>query len=214
MKYSIYTPLRAVPGLYTNILISYLDKNENKDKNEYIFLIEKINELETIIKEHNKFSIEDFKNELLKKVSESYSKEDTENWMKYKIKSKNEIRNVNFMLFNNNLKFLKVKLLSTPKPTKTEVIDLSDTKRTEKIIILKQLGILDFLKEKQPFNTSTNALASVLSGITGIKSGTLQSYINPIYSTNVEQKNNPLKNEKSVNKVIQKLISLGYNPTE
>jgi len=104
---------------------------------------------------------------------------------------------------------------STPKKTIIEnekIIDFSDSKGTEKIIILSQLGILDFLKEKQPFNVSTNALASALSGVTGIKTGTLQSYINPIFNPNIEQKNNPLKKEKSVTKINQKLISIGFNP--
>ena len=95
---------------------------------------------------------------------------------------------------------------------KIEIIDLSNTKGTEKIIMLKQLGILDFLKEKQPFNLSTNALASALSGITGIETSTLQSYINPINNPSAIQKNNPLNSEKSVNKVTQKLISIGFNP--
>jgi len=97
---------------------------------------------------------------------------------------------------------------------KIDEIDLSDSKGTEKIIFLKQLGILDFLREKQPFNLSTNALASALSGITGIKHKTLQSYINPIDNPTAKQKNNPLKNKKLVNEVNQKLISLGYIQTE
>ncbi len=48
----------------------------------------------------------------------------------------------------------------------SSAIDLSDTNNTEKIIMLTQLGILDFLKEQQPF-LNVNALASVISGITG-----------------------------------------------
>ncbi len=93
-----------------------------------------------------------------------------------------------------------------------KTIDFSDSKGTEKIIMLNQLGILDFLKEKQPFDLSTNALASALSGVTGIDPGTLQSYINPINNPKVNQKNNPLKKEKSVTKINQKLISIGFNP--
>ncbi len=92
----------------------------------------------------------------------------------------------------------------------TQNIDLSDTKLTEQIIMLEKLGVLEFLKNKEPFNTSTNALASVLSGITGKNIKTIQSYINPIFSKGVEQKNNPLKKAKTVDKVIQKLNSIGY----
>ena len=80
--------------------------------------------------------------------------------------------------------------------------------------MLHQLGILDFLKEKEPFNLSTNALASVISGITGEKREVMQSYLNPIFSKNVSQKNNPLKTESTVKKIKHKLILVGYNPTE
>ena len=95
-----------------------------------------------------------------------------------------------------------------------DLIDLSNSSGTEKIIMLHKLGVINFLKKKEPFNFSTNALASALSGITGIESKTVQSYINPINNPNVIQKNNPLKSDKAVNKVNQRLISLGYNATD
>lgn len=93
-------------------------------------------------------------------------------------------------------------------------LDFSDNKGTEKIIMLHKLGVIDFLRNKEPFNTNTNALASVLSGITGEKQSTLQSYINPIINKNNDQKNNPLINVKKLNLVEQKLISIGFNITK
>jgi hypothetical protein len=93
-------------------------------------------------------------------------------------------------------------------------IDLSDSKGTEKIIMLEQLGILDFLSTKEPFNISKNALASALSGITGIDQKTIQSYINPINNPSADQKNNPLLRTKTVDKVNQKLISIGFKPQQ
>lgn len=93
-------------------------------------------------------------------------------------------------------------------------IDLSDSKGTEKIIMLVELGVLDFLRDKKPFKTSTNRLASAISGITGMNAGTVQSYINPILSQNVIQDNNPLLSEKALNKVYIKLIKIGYNQAE
>lgn len=90
-------------------------------------------------------------------------------------------------------------------------IDLSDTNGIEKILMLDELGILTFLKKKHPFNLSTNALASAISGITGIKSTTAQSYINPIFSNEVEQRNNPRNSTKALLKVKGKLNELGYN---
>jgi len=91
-------------------------------------------------------------------------------------------------------------------------IDLSDTKATEKIIMLYKMGVFDFLRKQDPFKASTNLLASAISGITGIDEGTVQSYINPIDNPTVKQKNNPLTSAKTVKKVIQKLNSIGYIP--
>jgi hypothetical protein len=93
-------------------------------------------------------------------------------------------------------------------------IDLSDNRGTDKVIMLYKLGVLDFLKEQEPFNLSTNSLAMVLSGITGVDSKTLQSYINPIGNPSVMQKNNPLANEKNVKKVTQTLIEIGFIPSK
>jgi len=91
-------------------------------------------------------------------------------------------------------------------------IDLSDSDGTEKIIMLYKMGIFDFLKKQEPFNTSKNSLANAISGITGMEEKTVQSYINPIDNPKTVQKNNPLTHTKTVKKVIQKLNSLGYIP--
>lgn len=101
-------------------------------------------------------------------------------------------------------------------PTKeiAEEIDLSDSSKTEKIIMLYKLGILDFLKTKSPFNSSTNSLASAISGITGINITTVQSYINPIDNPSVDQKNNPLTSRKTLEKIEAKLTKIGFNPAK
>ena len=57
---------------------------------------------------------------------------------------------------------------------------------------------------------STNLMAKYLSAITGHEAGTIQSYINPIYSKDAVQKNNPLRKEKNVEKVGQNLIEMGF----
>ncbi len=91
--------------------------------------------------------------------------------------------------------------------------DLSDTKSTEKIIYLHELGILDFL-EKNGFNYSKNSLATVISAFTGIKQETAQSYLNPINNSSSIQKNNPLNRKKNVEKIRKKLNDLGFNPNK
>lgn len=89
-------------------------------------------------------------------------------------------------------------------------LDLSESKASEKLIYLKELGVIDFLKKTPPFNTSNNALATVLSAITGVQLGTLQSYLNPMLSKGTVQKNNPYSSKKNVVKVKDKLIQAGF----
>ncbi|MGM1056490.1 MAG: hypothetical protein ACQEWG_11445 [Bacteroidota bacterium] len=92
--------------------------------------------------------------------------------------------------------------------------DISSTKGTEKIIYLQKLGILDYLKEHEPFRSSTNALAAVVGAITGISKVTAQSYLNPISNPTTDQKNNPLNSTSKVEKIRQTLINLGFNPSK
>ena len=88
-------------------------------------------------------------------------------------------------------------------------IDYSDSKFNERVIMLHELGVLDFLRGMQPFTSSINSLASVLSGFTGIPGTTVQSYINPIYNKTANQRNNPLKSNK-IEVIVQKLIQIGF----
>lgn len=97
------------------------------------------------------------------------------------------------------------------KSQKQPLMDFSDSKGTEKIVMLQQLGVLDFLKTQQPFIHSTNKLAEAISGFIGEKPETVQSYINPIINPTTSQRNNPMTKKKVVLKVNQKLVSIGFN---
>ena len=93
---------------------------------------------------------------------------------------------------------------------KEEVLmDYSDSKLTEKIIALNELGVLDFLAEKKPFQHSINLLAGYLSLCLGEKTSSIQSYINPILSKKSDQSKSPYNTEKTVEKTKQKLIQIG-----
>ncbi len=81
---------------------------------------------------------------------------------------------------------------------------------SEKIIYLEKLGIINFLKEQEPFISSTNLFAKALSFITGEKQSTMQSYLNPMLSKTSNQKNNPLSNLKKVEIAKEQLINIGY----
>ena len=86
-------------------------------------------------------------------------------------------------------------------------INLSEAKDVNKIRYLIELGVLDFLKTKAIVH-SNNALASAVSGITGIKQTTAQPYINAYFTDTV--KNNPLSNTKEMEKIKHTLNKLGY----
>ena len=94
---------------------------------------------------------------------------------------------------------------------KETILDYSDNKYPERIVFMYELGIIEYLRNIPPFNTSTNKLAEVLSTFTGIKQSTLQSYINPILSKDVDKKKSPL-NEKNLKTVREKLLNIGYIP--
>ena len=95
------------------------------------------------------------------------------------------------------------------KDKKEEVLnDYSNSKLTEKIIALNEAGILDFLRNKEPFNLSVNSLAEFLSLCLGEKTTSIQSYINAIINKS-DQSKSPYNTPKTVKKVKQKLIQIG-----
>jgi hypothetical protein len=110
-------------------------------------------------------------------------------------------------------KYYETDILTALESKKTEqpeiFLDYSDNTAAEKIVFLHELGILEFLMKKEPFNTSTNKLAEVVTAFTGIGLTTTQPYLNPIYSKQVDQKNNPLT-EKNIKTVTEKLIKMGF----
>ena len=100
------------------------------------------------------------------------------------------------------------------KTIEPEPMDLSNTKAIDKILYLHKLGIIDLLRNQQPFNTSVNSLATILSAITGEKSVTLQPMLNPMLSKKVDDSNNPLNSTKAVERVESQLINIGFNLNE
>lgn len=101
-------------------------------------------------------------------------------------------------------------LKKTIEDLNNSALDYSETNAKRKIIYLHQLGILDFLRQAQKPNTSVNAIAEILSAITGEKTITLQPYLNPIFNTNNEQARNPLRSSKHVDEVNKHLDKKGF----
>jgi hypothetical protein len=90
-----------------------------------------------------------------------------------------------------------------------ELIDLSNNSVVGKIIYLEKLGVIDYLRNKRPFNTSVNSIATVLSAITGAKATTIQPLLNPLLNKDVYNKNNPLNSKKNVHTIGNILLGMG-----
>ena len=105
-----------------------------------------------------------------------------------------------------------VPLLKKLENAQEITLDYSDTDFRNKIIFLHKLGIIDHLRKIGPFNMSVNKLAECLSAILGENVGKIQRPLSDlVYDEFQVNKNNPLKNQKKVNKVEQKLIKIGVN---
>ena len=107
----------------------------------------------------------------------------------------------------------KTKNIQAEKEEEIELeIDLSGTTIGNKILFLHKLGVIDFLRESEPFNMSVNKLATILSAITDVDTKSLQPVLNPLISEikEIVNKNNPYYNPKNVQKVEQTLIQIGY----
>lgn len=126
------------------------------------------------------------------------------------IEREEKIKFIRIWLHNKRLELLEIE--NEEYKDNNILIDLGNEKISSKIVYLSELGILDHLIKVEPFNTSINLLANALSGITGDKAETIQSYLNPIFSKDAGQKNNPLNRPNSLNKVRQSLINIGFNP--
>lgn len=113
--------------------------------------------------------------------------------------------------FKSILYYINTELTSVKENTHDQnIIDYSDVGAKEKVIALKELGIIEYLqKEFSICQTSTNKIAEVLSLLTGEKSGTIQSYINPMINEGTSQKNNPYNNINTVEKTKNKLNTIG-----
>ncbi len=189
---------------YSDLDISFSGKKFGFDEDEFAFLND------CSILHYNSYYLENKK--LIKKKI----------YIKFELI---EVVDINyFNCLYNSLYLIERIILNNTKPENSEpiqkveiepeAIDLSDTSTTEKIIYLQKLGVIDFLRTKQPFLSSINSLATVLSAVTGAKTETIQPMLNPMISKEAGQKNNPLNSKTTVSKVETQLINIGFNLNE
>ena len=108
----------------------------------------------------------------------------------------------------------KIKIEDKIEINEPEAIDLSDTTATEKIIYLHKLGVIDFLRTKQPFISVPDKVSQVISAFTGIKIDSVRPMIRPILNNDFEDRKNPLNSKNPVNKVTKQLNEIGFNLDE
>ena len=169
------------------------------DAEEHNFIID---ELDLI----SSYQFSDLIQENLKK-SIKYSLEKTNYSLKEKLKPlgykiENRITN------EGKVNSIAIKDASVIKLENEPVIDLSDSKPIDKIRYLGLIGFFKYIRDREP-HLNTNQIASLISGVTGIKQRTIQSYINPILSSEVSQKKNPFMNKKKVTEIKRELINIG-----
>ncbi len=117
----------------------------------------------------------------------------------------------NLSSYNKIISFLETRKSELePESTLYEQLDLSDAKAVEKIIYLNELGIIDFLRAKTKAGISNNSLASILSGITGIKADTIKPSLNRLSSNDILDNKHPYYTKKTVAKIKKSLENLGF----
>lgn len=121
---------------------------------------------------------------------------------------KSLIKNIDFEI-ERIKSVLKIKT-NQLQQTETEPLDLSDTSAVEKIIYLNELGIIDFLRTKTKVGISNGGLASVLSGITGIKAETIKPSLNRLSNNDTIDNKHPYYTTKTVDKIKLFLVKLGF----
>ena len=196
-------------ALYEMELSRYQRKYKGSSEIEYNKF--KIGYFKNIISKNKAVTKEEIREKIKKDFRKSINDSSFQEWLDKKVEDEYRISKGSIIKINKEIKYYQNKIKLIQLLEKEEIIDLSIEKNTEKIILLHQLGIIEFLNNKEPFNTSVNKLAIIISAITGIKPTTTQSYLNPMLNENTDQKSNPLNTTKSVEKIKQKLLSINYN---
>ena len=178
---------------YINLRDEYV--KQHIDNDEINFIDSEI----ILITEYIRLIIESQKTEL-----EEIGEMDFKNW----------VTESNLSSYNKIISFLETRKSELePESTFSEPLDLSEnSSAVEKIIYLNELGIIDFLRNKTEFMSSTNLMATFLSAITSEKASTLQTSLNRLINNDNEDKNHPYKTIKTVEKVRQSLINKNITP--
>jgi hypothetical protein len=219
--------VKALTENYQYELVHF--ESKNLDKNEIDFLKLKVDKYKDLVKNHLKylnFSNTDFLNlyktenaEQVKRSLTEHTSQELDNLIteihleRFKSQITTPFRNGNSYVWFYESKLNKLLLANTNQSQQNEIAhdtDLSNTNAVQKIIYLNELGIIDLLKKQPCFAASVNNLATLISAITGEKQTTIQPYLNVLINRTGNENNNPYKTTKTVEKVKNQLILLGF----
>ena len=196
-------------AIYENAIINEIKSGIN----------EKIRTLEKNIKDYNlnAFYIEAIN--IIKKYPSEYNYDKLE----LIIKTLDEIRDN----FDDIIEFIdekiqdeKINLLRYSNNTNTEHTqkieneipehDFSDNEDKVKLIILEKLGVIDYIKSIQQKPETISHTAEILSTFTGIKSGSLYTYLRPMICPvrDDKDKNSPYNNADNLLKANRQILKL------
>lgn len=181
-----YSSFSVYEAHYSKRLDCFLIENDNEQLSETDFINKEISSFNFLEK---RWYLDLFEMNTLGQIQKSFKKK--------KLYLNDKLDSLDFEISDN-----------------TDFNDLGKISAKEKMIYLYKLGVIDFLLEKQPFRSTANPLASVLSSILEEKQTTIQPIISAIVNGNLLNRNHPLFTESTEKKVNQQLINIGFNPKE
>ncbi|HEY0047389.1 MAG TPA: hypothetical protein VGB44_11830 [Flavobacterium sp.] len=113
-----------------------------------------------------------------------------------------------------NSPFVRLRRIDIPTPIESKDSSELEFRTKEKLITLNELGVLQFLLANPSLGKNISKISKILSPIINVKHTTLVSYLNPLLSESVDQKNNPYENERLVEKIKYILKDVGFKKTQ
>ena len=170
------------------------DKDVNALLEDLLDLENEITALKLLINGLNAMLLRPIEKEINFEVytGQDHWKDDYTDVRLYLIEKRKEFVDENLLKLNNILE--KKLILNNDVNSKDDVLipDLNTLQNRTKILLLQELGVLDFLKKKEPFKNSTN-LAKLIAELISGKNDDVNAVYNSIRTdlSYVNQKKNP-----------------------
>jgi hypothetical protein len=113
---------------------------------------------------------------------------------------------INLLRYSNNTNTNPTQKIENEIPE----YDFSDNEDKVKLIILEKLGVIEYIKSIQQKPATISHTAEILSTFTGIKSGSLYTYLRPMICNvrDDKDKNSPYNNAENLPKANRQILKL------